>query len=523
MLAHYPRRLAAVSEPRPVAVIVLAAGEGTRMKSRIPKVLHSLCGRSMIGHALAVAAGLDPQRLVVVVGHGRDEVSAEAARHAPGVRVVVQDRLVGTGNAVRMVTEALGDLPGIVVVTYADMPLLRTQTLAALVREHAAAGNAVTVLTARVPDPSGYGRIIRDDGGSLAAIVEEADATAAQRAIDEINSGCYAFDGALLADAVKRVATSNAQAQEYLTDVVAILRGDGHLAGTVLAADPAEIQGVNDRVQLAQVRRAYNGRLLEAWMRAGVTIMDPSSTWVDVDVTLAPDVEIRPDTHLEGRTDIGPGARIGPGCQLRDTSVGQDATVLYAVCESAEIGPGASVGPFARLRPGTRIGPEAHIGTYVELKNATVGEGSKVPHLSYVGDADIGEHSNIGAATIFVNYDGVAKHHATVGDHVRIGSDTMLVAPLRVGDGAYTAAGSVITEDVPPGALGVARGRQHNSEGWVERQRPGTPSAAAAARARQAAQSGPGQSDQESGPGQSGPGPGTGGSARAEDEGTQAR
>ncbi len=473
-----------MSEPRPVAVIVLAAGEGTRMKSRIPKVLHSLCGRSMLGHALAAASELDPQRLVVVAGHCRQEVSAEAAKHAAGVCVVVQDRLAGTGHAVRMVTEALGVMHGIVVVTYGDMPLLRAQTLAALVREHAAAGNAVTVLTARVSDPSGYGRIIRDDGGSLAAIVEEADATEAQRAIDEINSGCYAFDGALLADAIKRVATSNAQGHEYLTDVVAIMRGDGRPAGTVPAADPAEIQGVNDRVQLAQVSRAYNGRLLEAWMRAGVTIMDPASTWIDVGVTLAQDAEILPGTHLEGDTAIGPGARIGPGCVLRNTSVAGDATVLYAVCESAEIGPGASVGPFARLRPGTRIGPGAHIGTFVELKKATVGEGSKVPHLTYVGDADIGEHSNIGAATVFVNYDGAAKHHSTVGDYVRIGSDTMLVAPVHVGDGAFTAAGSVITEDVPSGALGIARSRQHNSEGWVERRHPGSPSAEAAARAR---------------------------------------
>jgi bifunctional UDP-N-acetylglucosamine pyrophosphorylase/glucosamine-1-phosphate N-acetyltransferase len=474
-----------VSESRPVAVIVLAAGEGTRMKSRIPKVLHALCGRSMLGHALAAASELGPERLVVVAGHGRDEVRAEAARHVPGVSVVVQDRLAGTGHAVRMVTEALGVMPGTVVVTYGDMPLLRAATLAALVREHAAAGNAVTVLTARVPDPAGYGRIIRDDGGSLAEIVEEADATAAQRTIDEINSGCYAFDGALLADAVKRVATSNAQGQEYLTDVVAILRGDGHQAGTVLAADPAEIQGVNDRVQLAQVRRAYNARLLEAWMRAGVTVVDPAATWIDVDVTLAPDVEILPGTHLQGRTTVGAGARIGPDCLLRDTSVAQDATVLYAVCESAEIGPGADVGPYARLRPGTRIGPGAHAGTHVELKNATVGEGAKVPHLSYVGDADIGAHSNIGAATIFVNYDGVAKHRSAVGDHVKIGADTMLVAPVQIGDGAYTAAGSVITEDVPPGALAVARGKQHNSEGWVERRRPGTPAAEAAARARQ--------------------------------------
>src|SRR5690242_6776221 len=457
------------------------------MRSRIPKVLHALCGRSMLGHALAAAAGLGPERLVVVTGHGRDHVSAEAARCAPDVRVVVQDRLGGTGHAVRMVTEALGDLPGIVVVTYADMPLLRTQTLAALVREHAAAGNAVTVLTARVPDPSGYGRIIRDDGGSLAEIVEEADATGAQQAINEINSGCYAFDGALLADAVKRVATSNAQGQEYLTDVVAILRGDGHLAGAVLAGNPAEIQGVNDQVQLAQVRRVLNERLLEDWMRAGATIMDPASTWIDVGVTLAPDVTILPGTHLEGRTDIGAGARVGPGCLLRDTSVGPDAMLLYTVSESAEVGPGATVGPFARLRPGTRISAGAHIGTFVELKNSTVGEGAKVPHLSYVGDADIGERANIGAATIFANYDGVAKHHTTVGAHVFTGSDTVLVAPVTIGDGAYTAAGSVITEDVPPGTMAVARGRQHNAPGWVERKRPGTGSAAAAAQAREAA------------------------------------
>jgi len=285
--------------------------------------------------------------------------------------------------------------------------------------------------------------------------------------------------------------------------------------GTVLAADPAEIQGVNDRVQLAQVRRAYNGRLLEDWMRAGVTIVDPAATWIDVDVTLDPDAEILPGTHLEGHTTIGSGARIGPGCMLRNTSVAQDATVLYAVCESAEIGPGASVGPFARLRPGTRIGPGAHIGTFVELKNASVGDGSKVPHLSYVGDADIGEHSNIGAATVFVNYDGAAKHHTTVGDHVKIGSDTMLVAPVSVGDGAFTAAGSVITDDVPPGALGVARGRQHNSEGWVERRHPGSPSATAAARARRAAGPQPAEPESAESPASDG------NPAHDEDEGAQ--
>jgi bifunctional UDP-N-acetylglucosamine pyrophosphorylase/glucosamine-1-phosphate N-acetyltransferase len=475
-----------VSEPRPVAVIVLAAGEGTRMKSQVPKVLHALCGRSMLGHALAAGRALHPERLVVVAGHGRELVSAEASRLVPDVAVVVQEQLCGTGHAVRMVTEALGALRGTVVVTYADMPLLRAETLATLVREHATAGNAVTVLTARVADPFGYGRIVRDASGALAEIVEEADATDEQRAITEINSGCYAFDGVLLGDAIKRVATGNAQGQEYLTDVAAILRGDGYPVGALVAADAGEIQGVNDRVQLAEARRSLNDRLLEHWMRSGVTIIDPATTWIDVDVTLGQDAELRPGTRLEGSTAIGAGARIGPDCTLTDTSVGEDASVASTVARSAEVGPGASVGPFAYLRPGTRIGPSAHIGTYVELKNSAVGEGSKVPHLTYVGDADIGKGVNIGAGTIFANYDGAAKHHSTVGDGVFIGSDSVLVAPVRIGDGAYTAAGSAISEDVPPGALGIARGRQHNSEGWVERQRPGTRSADAAARAREA-------------------------------------
>jgi bifunctional UDP-N-acetylglucosamine pyrophosphorylase / glucosamine-1-phosphate N-acetyltransferase len=358
-LSALPEETCRVSEPRPVAVIVLAAGEGIRMKSRIPKVLHALCGRSMLGHVLVTAGELGPRRLVVVAGHGREEVAAETARYAPAADVVVQDRQAGTGHAVRMVIEALGVMPGTVLVTYGDMPLLTSATLTALAREHAAAGNAVTVLTARVDDPRGYGRIVRDERGVLAEIVEEADATLDQRAIGEINSGCYAFDGALLADAVKRVPTGNAQGQEYLTDVVAILRGDGYPAGTVLAADPAEVRGVNDRVQLAQARQAYNSRLVEGWMRAGVTVVDPSATWIDVDVTLGEDAEILPGTYLEGHTAIGPGARVGPSCVLRDTAVAPDATVRFAVCESAEIGSGASIGPFAFLRPGTQIGRRA--------------------------------------------------------------------------------------------------------------------------------------------------------------------
>ena len=472
-----------MSGSRLAAVLVLAAGEGTRMKSRVPKVLHSLCGRSMLGHALAVGGELCPERLVVVVGHGRDQVSAEAVSQAPEALIVVQDQQLGTGHAVRMVTEAHGVFRGTVVVTYGDMPLLRAQTLRELVDAHHANGNAVTVLTAR-GNAAGYGRIVRDAGGAFLRIVEERDATPPELAIDEYNSGCYAFDGVLLADAIKRVTTDNKQQQEYLTDVVGILRGDGHPIGAVLAADPAEIQGVNDRVQLAAVRRALNDRILEHWMRAGVTIVDPASTWVDVTVTIGQDAEIGPQTQLTGGTAVADGARIGPGCLLTDTSVGEGAVLVHAVCQQAEVGAGATVGPYAYLRPGTRIGENAHIGCHVELKNADVGPGAKVPHLTYVGDAHIGTGANIGAGTIFANYDGGAKHHTDVGEHAFIGSNTVLIAPVTVGDGAYTAAGSAICEDVAPGDLAIARGRQHNSQGWVERNRQGTGSAEAAKRAR---------------------------------------
>jgi bifunctional UDP-N-acetylglucosamine pyrophosphorylase/glucosamine-1-phosphate N-acetyltransferase len=453
------------------------------MKSQVPKVLHVLCGRSMLGHALAAASELQPGRLVVVAGHQREQVSAEAQRQAPDVTIVTQEPQNGTGHAVRMVTEALGALNGIVVVTYGDMPLLRAQTLQDLVGEHAARHNAVTVLSANVDDPHGYGRIVRDDQGNLIEIVEQRDATPAQQEIDEINSGCYAFDGTLLAGAIKRVATDNAQGQEYLTDVIKILRSDGHQVGARKAADAEEIQGINDRIQLAQARRALNQRTLDDWMRNGVTVVDPVSTWVDVTVTASQDAEIGPFTCLEGATTIAEGATIGPNCRLKDTEVGERATVSYTVANQASIGPGASVGPFAYLRPQTRIGTNAHIGTYVELKKSTVGEGSKVPHLTYVGDADLGADVNIGAGTIFANYDGVNKHHTTVGDGVFVGSDSVLIAPRTIGDGAYIAAGSAISEDVPPGALGVARGRQHNSDGWTERKRPGTRSAKAAAKA----------------------------------------
>lgn len=337
------------------------------------------------------------------------------------------------------------------------------------------------MLTAEVPDATGYGRIVRDGAsGAVTAIVEHKDASDSQRAIREINSGVFAFDGQLLADALGKVRTDNSQGEEYLTDVLGILREAGHRVGAAVAADHREIAGINNRVQLAEARRILNDRLLTRAMLAGVSVVDPATTFVDVTVTFGQDAIVHPGTQLQGATHVAEGAEVGPNCRLKDTRVGAGARIDNTVAVSAEVGPQASVGPFAYLRPGTRIGLKAKVGTYVETKNATIGEGTKIPHLSYVGDATIGEYSNIGAASVFVNYDGQDKHHTTIGSHCRTGSDNMFVAPVTVGDGAYTAAGSVITKDVPPGSLAVARGQQRNIEGWVARKRPGSAAAKAA-------------------------------------------
>jgi bifunctional UDP-N-acetylglucosamine pyrophosphorylase/glucosamine-1-phosphate N-acetyltransferase len=467
-------------------VVVLAAGEGTRMRSATPKVLHPVGGRSLVGHALAAVEAVEPERVVVVIGHGRERVAEHLAKIAPDVVPVVQEHQNGTGHAVRVACAAVAVPDGAtVLVVCGDTPLLGGQTLQRLLGEHARQGAAATVLTAVVPDPTGYGRIVRDAAGDLAAIVEHRDATAEQLAVAEVNSGVYAFEAKFLRDALARLSTDNSQGEEYLTDVIAIARRDGAPVATVRAADHTEILGVNDRVQLAELGRLLNRRVLDAWMRAGVTVVDPASTWIDVGVTLEPDVVVHPNTGLHGATHIASGAVVGPGSTLTDTVVGTGAHVLSSYATGAQIGPRAHVGPFAYLRPGAILGVDSKAGAFVEIKNSSVGAGSKVPHLSYVGDAEIGVGVNIGAATIFVNYDGVAKHRTTVGDHVRVASDTMLVAPLTLGAGSYTAAGSVITQDVPPGALAVARGIQRNVEGWVERKRPGTKSAAAAAAANQ--------------------------------------
>ena len=344
-----------MSASGPAAVTVLAAGEGTRMKTRTPKVLHKVCGRTMLGHVLATARELSPARLIVVTGQAGGQVATQLAAQVPDATVVVQERRGGTGHAVRTVIESVGLIHGTILVTYADTPLLRSQTLAELVGVHDSGGVAVTVLTATVANPAGYGRIIRDSSGDFARIVEDADATPAQRAVNEINSGVYAFDGDLLADVVKRVPTDNAKGEEYLTDAVGLLRGDGHRVASLRCVDPDEVLGVNDQAQLAWARRVLNERILDKWMRAGVTIHDPGSTWIDVGVRLGPDTEIGPGTQLEGDTVIAAGARIGPGCLLRDTTVAAGATVIQSVCESATVGPGASVGPFAHLVPGTTL------------------------------------------------------------------------------------------------------------------------------------------------------------------------
>lgn len=476
---------------RPAAVVILAAGEGTRMKSALPKVLHPVAGRSLVGHVLEAAATLEPERLVVVVGHGRDAVTAHLAEVAPWARPVVQEQQHGTGHAVRVALEALeADAPlsgGPVVVLTGDTPLLTGTTLLRLVLAHEDEGAAATVLTAILADPTGYGRIVRDHDGRVAEIVEHKDAGESVLAISEINSGMYAFAATELAAALAEITRDNAQGEEYLTDVLSILRRKGRPVGALVADDPDEILGVNDRAQLAHAAALMRDRINLGWMRQGVSVLDPRTTWIDVDVDLAADVTLLPETYLLGPTSVARGARIGPGTTLRACEVGEDASVIHTWGELAVIGAGASVGPFTFLRPGTRLEQGAKAGAYVEIKNSVVGPGSKVPHLSYVGDAEIGAGSNIGAATVFVNYDGVEKHRTVVGDEVRIGSDTMLVAPVTVGDGAYTAAGSVITDDVPPGAMAVARGRQRNVDGWVERRRPGSAAAAAAARARESA------------------------------------
>jgi bifunctional UDP-N-acetylglucosamine pyrophosphorylase/glucosamine-1-phosphate N-acetyltransferase len=470
--------------PRPAAVVLLAAGNGTRMKSKTMKVLHRICGRTLIGHVIAASQALDPEHLVAVVGNQREQVEPHILEQAPGAVLAVQEKQEGTGHAVRVAMETLrekvGPTDGTVVVMFGDTPLLEGSTVSGLVADHAGSGRALTVLTAEVEDPFGYGRIVRDRDGGVAAIVEEKDATPGQAAITEINSGIFAFDGSFLADAVTRIANDNAKGEYYLTDVVAIARDQGRGVGAYTVDDVMQTEGVNDRAQLAGLAAEMNRRVLTRWMRDGVTVVDPANTWVDVTVELARDVTLLPGVQLHGTTRVGEDAVVGPDTTLTDVTVGEGASVVRTHGSQSVIGPGASVGPFAYLRPGVVVRDKGKIGTFVEVKNSEIGEGAKVPHLSYVGDAEIGAGANIGAGTIFANYDGLHKHRTTVGSHAKTGSNNTFIAPVNIGEGAVTGGGTVVRRDVPPGALAVSTGPQRHIEEWVLRKRAGTPAALAA-------------------------------------------
>lgn len=470
-----------MSDHRPSAVIILAAGEGTRMKSARPKVLHAIGGRSLLGHAVAAARAVEPGHLAVVVRHAREQVAAHVAQIAPDAVIADQDDVKGTGRAAECGLQALpAGLTGTVLVTYGDVPLLEAESLRAMVVAHEEGGCAVSVITAHIEDPTGYGRVVRDADGQVAAIVEQKDATDEQRRITEINSGIYAFDAALLADALAHVGTDNAQGEKYLTDVVEVARGRGLKVAAHVLDDLWQTEGVNDRVQLARLGAELNRRVTEKWMREGVTVVDPATTWIDVEVSIGRDTVLQPGTQLLNATTIGAEATVGPEVTLDSVEVGDGAHVRRAEAHHAVIGEGASVGPYSYLRPGTVLGRGGKIGGFVETKNAKIGDGAKVPHLTYCGDATIKEGANIGAGTIFANYDGVTKAPTTVGRHSFVGSQSVLVAPVEIGDGAYVAAGSTVVDDVEPGQIGVARARQRNIPGWVQRRRSGTKTAAAA-------------------------------------------
>ncbi|MEN9305293.1 MAG: hypothetical protein RLY76_561 [Actinomycetota bacterium] len=461
--------------------IVLAAGEGTRMKSARAKVLHEIAGRSLIAHVLHSINQLDAKEVRVVVGAAKEEVIAHLGELAPKVKTVFQEVRGGTGHATRIALENSADT-GTVLICAGDTPLLTARTLSALVAQHNSSAASATVLTTQMPDPTGYGRVIRDSNGDLAEIVEEKDANDSQKQTLEINSGVYVFSLADLKVALTKLTANNSQKEEYLTDVISILRKEGKKVSAFATADYTEIMGINDRAQLSTCGFLMNARICDALMKSGVTIVDPMSTWIDVTAEIGLDVHIEPGTAIKGTTKIGQSAIVGPRTTLINTEMGSQAKVFESHCESAFIGDGAQVGPFTHLRAGTKLSAQVRVGSFVEIKNSVIGASSKVPHLSYVGDATVGEHTNIGAATVVVNYDGVEKHQTVIGDHVRIGSDSMLVAPVTIGDGAYTAAGSVITEDVPAGALGIARSKQSNILGWVLKKRQGTKSAEAAAK-----------------------------------------
>ena len=456
----------------PTHVIILAAGRGTRMRSARPKVLHPLAGLPLIEHVVRAADRLDPERVGLVIGHQAEQVRA-ALSHRPTLAFACQDEQRGTGHALLRAESLFAGRAGTLVVLSGDVPLIRFGTLEELVRTHEAAGAALTVLTAAVARPYGYGRIVRA-GGRLARIVEERDASASQRRLKEINGGIYALDLPPLFDAVREIPPAGASNEIHLPDLVRIYRQRGLPVETVAVADPDEVRGINSQTELAEVKRIVRQTRNEELMAAGVTIEDPATTYVDMDVTVGPDTVIHPGVFLQGRTSVGARCELHAGVRIVDSTIGDDVTVRnHCVIHGATLARGAEVGPFAHLRPGAEIGEMAKVGNFVEIKKSALGPGSKANHLSYLGDATIGEGVNVGAGTITCNYDGKGKHATRVGDRVFIGSGTQLVAPVTLGDDAYVGAGSCVTDDVPAGALAVARNRQVVKDGWSGRREAG--------------------------------------------------
>jgi bifunctional UDP-N-acetylglucosamine pyrophosphorylase/glucosamine-1-phosphate N-acetyltransferase len=445
----------------------MAAGAGTRMRSSLPKMLHPVCGRPMVAWPILAAREAGAGEVAAIVSPGHD-ISAALPE---GVETVVQPQPDGTGGAIRVALPLI-ERSETVLVLSGDVPLIGTETIAALLEAHASSPAAATMLTIELDDPAAYGRVLRTESGDVERVVEAkaaGDASSAQLAIREINAGTYVFDAAPLATALAGLSNDNAQGEYYLPDVFPALRAAGHAVAAHLADDLAVTMGINDRADLAAVEAEARRRLLEAQMLAGATVVDPASTWIEAGVEIGADARIEPGTSLRGATVVGPGAVVGPLTTLIDTEVGAGATVLHSYLVECEVGEGCSVGPFAYLRPGAALETGAKAGTFVEIKNSRIGEGSKVPHLAYVGDADVGPGSNLGAGTITANYDGFRKHRTTIGRDVRLGVDTMLIAPVEVGDCAYTGAGAVVKDDVPEGALAVSENAQRNIDGYADR------------------------------------------------------
>jgi bifunctional UDP-N-acetylglucosamine pyrophosphorylase / glucosamine-1-phosphate N-acetyltransferase len=454
----------------PLHIVILAAGKGTRMKSELPKVLHHVGGEPMIGHVLRTGAAFKPATTTVVVGHMAEKMRAALDG---SIQTVVQEPQLGTAHALLQAEPVLRGATGTVVLLYGDVPLLERATLGRLIDHHRSTGAALTALSASVDRPKGYGRIIRDTDGSFLRIVEERDATDDERAIKEINAGVYAFELDGLFDSLRLIATGNSQAEYYLPDLVAIYRKQGRrVEAHEITGDPLQLLGVNSREELARMNAILRDKRNQAIMASGVTLVDPATTWIDADVTIGQDTVVHPNTYLEGATRIGANCEIHAGTRIVDSTLADNVIIQnYCVIRSSTIGAGATLGPFAHIRPDSVVGDEVHIGNFVELKKSKLGKGTKAGHLAYLGDATIGADVNIGAGVITCNYDGVKKHPTIIEDGVFVGTDSQLVAPVTVGKGAYVAAGSSITENVPPGALGIGRGRQVNKEGWAEARR----------------------------------------------------